>query len=597
MTHARWHDRGSDAGVMAVIVALSAVTLFSVAALCVDLGNAYSRKRDVQSQADFAAFAAVKGGLNLPATHTSPLASDDAVIQAAAYLNRNQPQNDATGKTNCQYTKTCVTAAQLVNKNNADGEVYYGHFTGDPVPANFVPSLNEITVVAPQAQVNFGLAKAIPGIKPSTAVQANATVAIRSPSIPVLPFYAYAGCDYGPQTISEPNNGHAASSVLLSHPTESNAATLNTLTPMTVTPGDTTTSLVISGTGLSGVTQVGFFESGNGSTGPEPVTVNVTGATNTQVMVPAPLPSAVTGVQNVWYVRVKIGANWSAVTSGNGNNQTLAARTFTVGNALLTCGQGSNDGNFGTLKFQSTGQWQVTARNIALGLDHSLAPFPNPSSNWLCSSNSPTPVRSVLWPAEGTNCVDTETGMAQNAATAGFVTGISGQFNGLMTKNTTSPANTNAGCATNGVPATKTFLSKTINNDTLSCFLTDTSTNLGQIVGSSYTLPGPVLSKNIWNSPRFVFVPVLGVEPSNGGSNKYQIVGFRPGFITDQTETATQATVASANNGLTPSGNGNEVQSVQVVFINSAALPDPPGGRTVQEYVPGQGPKIVRLIN
>ncbi len=116
-------------------------------------------------------------------------------------------------------------------------------------------------------------------------------MAIKSAKIPVLPFYAYTGCDYGPQTISEPNNGHAASSVLLSHPSETNAATLTAVTPNTVTPNDTTTSLVITGTNLSGVTQVGFFESGNGSAGPEPVTVNVTGATNTQVNVSAPLPS------------------------------------------------------------------------------------------------------------------------------------------------------------------------------------------------------------------------------------------------------------------------------------------------------------------
>ena len=96
---------------MAVIVALCAVMLFSVAALCVDLGNAFSRKRGLQSQADFAAFAAVKGGANLPAATTTPLASQDAVIQAAAYLNRNLPQDDAVGPRTCEATTppTCIT--------------------------------------------------------------------------------------------------------------------------------------------------------------------------------------------------------------------------------------------------------------------------------------------------------------------------------------------------------------------------------------------------------------------------------------------------------------------------------------------------------
>ena len=106
-----------------------------------------------------------------------------------------------------------------------------------------------------------------------------------------------------------------------------------------------------------------------------------------------------------------------------------------------------------------------------------------------------------------------------------------------------------------------------------------------------------MLDQKIWSSPRMVFVPVLGVEPISGGSNKYQIIDFRPGFITDQTETAVKNTVLSANNGLTLSSNGNDVQSVQIVFINPNALPAPPGGFAVSDYVPGRGPKIVRLID
>jgi hypothetical protein len=578
---------------MAVIVALSAVTLFSVAALCVDLGNGMSRKRDVQSSADFAAFASAKGGANLPAAHATPFASDAAVIAAADYLNRNQPQTDKVGSTGCQVTKNCVTVANLVDGSNANGEVKYGHYTSS---GTFVASLNEITVIAPQAQVNFGLAKAMPGISDNINVQAHATIAIKSAHIPVLPFYAYAGCDYGPQTISQPNNGHATSPILLSHPAETNAATLTTLNPGSVVWNDTTSSLQIDGTGLGNVTQVGFFESGNSSAGPEPVTVNVSGAsvTSTRVTVNAPLPAAVTGVQNVWYVRVMIGGQWSRVL--NGSN--LAALPFTIGNALLTCGQGSSSGNFGTLKFQATGQWTVTARNIALGLPYDLAPYPNPAANWLCTSGVNG---AVTWTgtSNGTNCVDTETGMAQNAATAGFVMGISGSdgFNGLLTKGTTSPSNAGTGCAANGLPATKPFMGKTINNDTLSCFFNDTTTNIGQITNATYTMPGPVINQKIWNSPRFIFVPVLGVEPSTGGSLKYQIVTFRPGFITDQTETATKATVATASNGLTLSSNGNDVQSVQVLFFNPAALPAPPGGVAVTDYLPGSGTKVLRLVD
>jgi hypothetical protein len=585
---------------MAVIVALSAVLLFSVAALCVDLGNAYSRKRSLQTQADFAAFAAVKGGANLPAATTTPLASQDAVIQAAAYLNRNLPQDDAQGPRTCEAATppTCITAAQLVNGRLADGEVKYGHYVGG-LSGTFVASKNEITVITPKSLVDYGLAQAMGPGHDSLNLQTKATVAIKSAKISTLPFYAYTGCDYGPQTISEPNNGHAATTVNLSHASESNAATLTTLNPVTVIYNDTTNSLTITGSNLGSVTQVGFFESGNSTAGPEPVTVDVlTDAahrTNTMVKIDAPLPAAVTGVQNVWYVRVKIGPDWSSVTNGNGANATLMALPFTIGNALLTCGQGSNDGNFGTLKFQSTGQWEETARNIATGLDHELDTFPTPVPNYLCSATTPLPVRTVLWPNEGTNCVDTETGMSQNAATAGFVTGLTtGGYNfaGLLTRTTAG-----TGCASNGTPVTKSLLGKTINNDTLSCFFLNTTTNVGQITGSTYTQPGPVLDQKIWSSPRMVFVPVLGIEPSSGGSNKYQIIDFRPGFVTDQTETAVKATPATLNNGLTLSSNGSDVQSVQIVFFNPKALPDPPGGIAVSDYIAGKGPKIVRLID
>lgn len=130
----RWHDRSSESGVTAIIVALMALVLFSIGALAVDLGNAMSRKRSVQAQADFAAFAAAKGGANLPAHRPTPLASDPAVIAAAAYLNKNQPQNDATGAGNCQFSKNCVSTSQLVDTIKANGEVYYGHWTKAPRP-------------------------------------------------------------------------------------------------------------------------------------------------------------------------------------------------------------------------------------------------------------------------------------------------------------------------------------------------------------------------------------------------------------------------------------------------------------------------------
>ena len=135
-----------------------------------------------------------------------------------------------------------------------------------------MPNKNEITVITPKSLVDYGLAGAMGPGHDNLNLQTKATVAIKSAKIPTLPFYAYTGCDYGPQTISEPNNGHAATTVNLFAPSDTNAATLTSLSPPHAAPNSTTTTLTITGTNLSNVTLVGFFESGNSSAGPNPET-------------------------------------------------------------------------------------------------------------------------------------------------------------------------------------------------------------------------------------------------------------------------------------------------------------------------------------
>ncbi|MGI9156630.1 MAG: hypothetical protein ACR2FG_08335, partial [Marmoricola sp.] len=353
------------------------------------------------------------------------------------------------------------------------------------------------------------------------------------------------------------------------------------------TPND---SLVINGTSLTGVTKVGFFESGTSSSGPEPVVVDGPGFTltgSTKITIPH-LPTTVTSVQDYWYVRVLIGGQWSAVYTGNGSQQDLNALPLTVGTPTLTCGQGSSSGNFGTLLVPNSqgpnGEGENIAYNIATNIEHPLGIFPGAASPFTCGSSQ---TAAKLWPADGTNCVDTKTGLNLNAAQSGFISGVGGKPGRL-----TNVAS-GTGCASNGAPATKVFGSYTINNDTLSCFLTDDTTNIGDIDGATYALNAPVLSPAIYKSPRFAIVPVIGVQPANGDSNRYQIVGFRPAFITDQPSSATRTSPASSTNGIP--GSGGSVDSIQVVFINDLALPHVDGGET-QDYT-GTGPKNLMLVN
>jgi hypothetical protein len=597
----RWlRPRRDDAGAVAIVVAIAAVLLMGMAALAVDIGQAYVVKREVQKRTDFAALAGGHGD-NLPTpatTGTCPYgprgaASDQAVKDVAAYYGT-------------EASNSAVTASQLVDCTTANGEVLYGSFTYTNLNSTGISvayDKTKLTVISPNSNVDFAFAPAMDQDLDDVDVNAVATVQIGSRGLNTVPLYAFTGCDYGGQTLVQPNNGHAAADVLLANGADSNVARLSGLAtnPSTVpaqVPLDVTApddSLIINGTSFSGVTKVGFFESGTSGPGPAPVEIDNTqfsvNAGNTQIAVPH-LPTGVTGTQSFWYVRVFIAGSvnkWSPVTTGSGSGLVLNALPLRVGEPTLTCGQGSSGGNFGRLLVEHSqgpnGQNDNVAYNIAAGLEHGLTEFPNAASNWLCTASSPG---AKMWPTEGTNCVDTRTGMALDSAQDGFIDGVDTKP-GLLTK-----VGAGTGCAADGVPATRVFGMKTINNDTLSCFFTNDTTQVGDINGASYSGP-PVLSAAIYDSPRFSLVPVLGVQPSNGGSNRYQIVGFRPSFITDQSNAATRTTPATATNGIT--GPAGSLESLQVIFINEGALPPLPDlGGPLIPYT-GSGHKILRLMN
>ena len=141
----------SERGATAVIVGILAVLLFSFAALAVDMGNAWARKRAVQTQVDVSAIAA---GSLLPMTALNKTAIADRV---ASYLNENQ----ANGQVD-------VTGAQLIDTTASNGEIYFQDSDG----AACVTSCNRMQVLAPQAQVEFGFARVM-GFE-RTAVQRTA---------------------------------------------------------------------------------------------------------------------------------------------------------------------------------------------------------------------------------------------------------------------------------------------------------------------------------------------------------------------------------------------------------------------------------------
>jgi hypothetical protein len=586
--------RRDDRGAVAILVTVLALVLLVMAAFAVDLGNAYVAKRDSQKHADLAALAGGHGD-NLPTPNSTRTcaygpaggAADQAVVDVAAYLQR-------------ALDTSTPTAANLVDCALGNGEVFYGDLTWSAGQPHVTYDKNKLTVLAPKTHVDFGFADVI-GVD-GTDVNGQATVAIRSPKFSPLPFYAFTGCDYGPQTLQQPNNGHSADALMLYLPGDTNNATLTGVTPSSYPAGTSSATFQpvdISGTNLTGVTEVGFFEPGNAVAGPAPVTTTAftVGAGGTTIHLDD-LPDqarGVTGVQQFWYVRVKKNGQWSPVyRTGN----TLNAPQLTIGDPPLLCGQGSSSGNFGTLKLSNHvggGQDKMGAANVALGLDHALNIYPvaNRRADGTCSSAQP---QTKLWPAEGTNCVQTDTGMSSNVATGGFL-GVGSSAPspsqsapnppGLLRKATTTT------CGPGGTAATSLRLGVTINNDTLSCFFTSSTVHVGDIDNAAYAGPA-VLSSDIYKSPRFGYVPVLPVQPSSGGSTNYQIIEFRPCFITDQPGSAMKGDPPSATNGVITDSNG--VVSLEVIFINVNALPPPP---TTDGTTPwqGAGSKILQLVN
>lgn len=584
--------RREERGAFAVLYALMVVMLLSIAALSTDLGNAFWRKTGTQTQADFAALQAASD-LGQYATGTGTV-SQTILDSVAASMNSNQPPDDSRS---CWRNTPvdCVSAAQLADGDLSNGEVRY-------------TSLG-LQVISPQARVNFGFANVFGSS--GAWVNSAATVNVFTAGPRVLPMFAVAGCDYGRQTLTDPANGQVPSSVPpLADNNDTNNNNLTGLALQTsagavvdhLDVGSTGNYVFVSASKWKNLGEIGFFR--DDST--DPATIQHQGtfwlssdANQTPLVAPYTqnngsqlalrIPDAVAANAGVWYVRA-----WDQTTSQwSDSSEALPIR---VGQVLFECAGGSTDGNFGTLKLPratgSTADWLPL--NIAMGLEdplnlvvHHYAIDNN--TNGLCSDGvNGAVVSSINNIQPNTNCVGTDTGLAANVATSGLVTvnAPDGKRGLLTRKATTCP-----GRSDRQVNVQNHQYS--LNNDVLSCFLTSADT-LATIESPSYS-GGPLLSNDIFSSPRFAWVPVLAVQPTTGSSDDYSIIDFRPAFITDETPAATAGVSdASQDNGLTFSNNG--ITQLKVVFFNRHALPGAADGDPLIPFL-GIGDPNIHLVD
>lgn len=624
MTKGRTRD---ESGATAVLVALLAVALFSMAAIAVDLGNAWARKRSVQKQADISALSA---GYRLPQTSANKNA---IAAEVAGYLNNNLASGQAA-----------VTGANLIDGVTSNGEVTF--FDKDGLACS--EGCTQMTVLAPAARVDFGFAN-IMGFD-HTDVQRTAKVRVVSslpPKNKMIPLWLPSGCGLGPAE-SDTSGGGPAPAATTSVPPTTTSATASATGTGTASPSPTVTA---SATPT-------FAPSGNAGThvlnGTSPLSVAANSTTTvsgyTVTAVPANTDRAsmrfyspdglrfveyavtearpkgtlfvppfsvgpeVTSTPGDWRVYAMIQPNGAGKTPeysstnlvfrvGSAGTPTTPATSATTSPTMTVSATptvtatpssvpvncvGQDRGNFGQLdspRKDASNKQDRLALNLAKGLDHQLVPFvfaSDADTTKDCGKVGDSIAGAQLdsTPIDGRNCIQGDTGNDGPALYDGLVSGLLGEKGRLdVSRGATS-------CPADPSRTNTSIGSTTVNNDVLSCFLTNgaTLTDITQTSGVDSSMIDP----SIVDSPRFVWLPV--VYANDRAQKNYQpILEFAPAFITDETQT----TPATAENGLEI--NGNSVKVLHTFTFNKAALPIDEQSPTI-DYEPVVGGSIVRLI-
>ena len=541
--HGRQRD---ERGATAIMMALLSTVVFMVGAVAVDMGQVYAKRSALQSNVDMAAMAAASELTQETGCNA------EVVTKAEEFLLKDT--NEVHGQ----------IALSLQDGNETNGEI--------SCPGNW-----RVRLLAPRATVDFGMARIFEG-EESLDVPASATAQIKGSPIDHLPMYAVAGCDSGHQVISNPPpgptptstppaltpNGTAQVRSLVVTPSEIEEGATAPV-PMTVTgqvkglAAGTTGQVTFSDSAAGNNTDAGSATPLPTSSGWSDFTINLT-----------TVPQSVLDGNGIWWVRLKVVSG--AVVN---YSPTAEAEPFTVGD-LLFC-NGVVSGNFGTLRIARNDGNHSTwvEQNIVQGMQPSFAI--NPSSAAPCS-----PVDSASAPVSPTDCVGTDPGFPNEAATDGFVGSASepGRLN----------ADTTPGCDRNH-GSSRTSTAPALNDDLLSCFLIN-----GASVGDAVAGTPGVLSADIMTSPRFFMLPIIAVAASNGASGSYPIVGFRPAFITQEALTATRANPGTINGHNGVGFQSNHVESVSVVMFDIAALPKTAPARGGEPDYTGEGMKVVTLV-
>ncbi len=623
-------------GAVTVIVAIAtSAFLIAIASLTVDLGNTWSRRGQLQIQADYAALFAAN---SLPATTA---AARTNVAKAAAYYIAchtvpGQRELDSTIPV-CPSSATSSSLDTYAGKLITTGAVTF-------------PDTNEVSVTTPAARINFGFAPAgvdSQGRRRTGSVQVKtANARIGSPGV-IEPMGLSLDCllNGGANVLNGAGLpfGYIASPHVANGPERtdwpgtSEQPTSNQLKTDGVTPSSTTVSslqltVTVQGSGndwpsvVSGASKKVWvsFALGEGTsrtlvtTGP--VLGTVAAATGS---VTVAIPPEVKNTPGAWAVKVATGP-----LVGQPNLWSQGEATFTIEPGIdlsgaLACGR-----LLKSPRAQQEGTGGNFRINLEEGLDHPVTSHPS-----LLSISPPSNEQGLLNTLSSlTRCnnsgqdVKDINGNLQNGAVPNcMVMLMSGDINDDFTNGLIGP--TGRMTCTSARPCTKSFPlgGQQVNDDTFDDFVVRRNllTSSTFFNASTYLTPGipavtpdSALSPQIYNSHRFMWVPVLSTpQHGNSAAGSYPILTFRPIFITQSSGlsnialpplvTNSVAVIDSAMRALLQGGTdqhglvmkGGEVAAARFMTVEPSALPAVPTNYDgpVSDYF-GVGPKLVRLV-
>lgn len=569
-----------EQGATAIFVAILATLILSMAALSVDLGNAWARKRDVQTQVDVSALSA---GHLLPAITAVQI--NAVAREVASYLNTDN--NQAVGQ-------DAVTAAQLLDGDFTNGEA---EITNDG---------KTLRVVSPPARVNFSFGPVLGSN--SANIQAEATVELQSKLPPVgkvLPFAVPDGCPFGPgmADTTGPRRSTETSGTYTFSSARSGTVNAVTHTPnplpggydigdaaATVTLGDLPNNTKVTETQvLFQRGGVGYLRQPTSWTNPAGAPVGDTSNTDKVRTMTVPIPQEVLDGPGTWYVHGFVANKHTTADSA----KTLVVGDFATPSNEISCAS-SASGQFGQMYSPRDNQapdQRALGLNIAEGIDHVIRMHPGPGDPDCGQKNTDPSLPSIHDKVDEVdpNCVLPQVGNDGPWMLQGLITGLEGVEGRL-------DATRDNGRTTCGPPAGRatdvTREGVAINNDVLSCFLANgynldylTRTNL-----SEEDVAG-VLSETVTDSPRFAWIPVIfpATRAQIDNNTFYKVRRFVPVFITDETRASTKTSSdASADNGIVIDG---QLAALHVFMFHPSFLPkderspttvyDPLMGRTI----------------